>query len=335
TPEQETQEALGVLAKQEEQTTLEVWEEDVVEASAEYLIVREEPLPAPYRALLAIPIIAQGRMYGGLLLLYTEPHRFSDDEVALAMAYGDQIALALANSRLQDHIERAAIEKERNRLARELHDTVTQEIFTASVLAESIPKVWEQHRVEAEANLQQLHQLTRGALAGLRTLLLELRPAVLEQKPLPDLLSQLGEAMATRSGVPITLAIADDAPPIPNPVKVAFYRIAQEALMNVAKYAQAHNIAVRLRYPNSGEAVQLDIQDDGQGFDTGAVPAGHFGVGMMRERARAVGATLRITSRREQGTRVAVKWVRSGRTASADQEYAAAGSTKHGDRRTD
>ncbi len=283
-------------------------ESESAEAQENCLPAREEPLPAPYQALLAVPIIAQGQVYGGLLLLYVAPRCFSPDAVSLAMAYSNQVALAIANARLQDHIERAAIETERTRLARELHDTVTQEIFTASVLAESIPRVWDQHRSEAEANLRQLHQLTRSALAALRALLLELRPAELEQKSLGDLLRQLGEAMTTRSGVPITLTIADDCAMLPNRVKVAFYRIAQESLMNTAKYAQARTISVRLRRLPAKQAYQLEIRDDGQGFKTAAVSAGHFGIRMMRERAQAVDAVLRITSRHEQGTHVTVKW---------------------------
>lgn len=301
---------------------------------SDYLELREEPLPAPYHALLAIPIVAQGQAYGSLLLLYTTPRSFSADEVALAMAYGDQIALAVANTRLQDHIERAAIEAERNRLARDLHDTVTQEIFTASVLAESIPQVWERRRAEAEANLRQVHQLTRGALAALRALLLELRPAVLEQKTLADLLRQLGEVMEARTGIPIALSITDDDLSIPTDVKVAFYRIAQEALMNAGKYARANNITVRLRSLRAKGAIQLEVEDDGQGFDTRAIPAGHFGIGMMHERARGAKARVRITSRREHGTRIAVKWDEKGRTDSANrhQEYAAAASARRGDR---
>jgi PAS domain S-box-containing protein len=296
-----------------------------VDDISDYVEVREEALPAPYRALLAIPIVTQGHAYGSLLLLYAAPHRFSSEEVALAMAYGDQVALAVANTHLQGHIERAAAEAERNRLARDLHDTVTQEIFTASVLAESIPKVWEHHRADAEASLRQVHQLTRSALAALRAMLLELRPVVLEQKTLDDLLRQLGEVMTLRSGAPIEVAVADDCPPLPIAVKVAFYRIAQEALMNAAKYANAHTIFVHLRYLPTEEAIQLNVQDDGRGFEAGAVPAGHFGLGMMRERARAVGASLRITSRHGHGVRVAVKWAAKGSASSITQEYAAAG----------
>jgi PAS domain S-box-containing protein len=275
---------------------------------ADFIEVRKEQLPSPYRALLAIPIIAQSHAYGSLLLLYTSPRQFSADDVALAMAYGDQIALAIANAHLQNHIEQAAKEAERNRLARELHDTVTQEIFTASVLAESIPQVWDHHRDAAEASLRQVRQLTRSALAALRALLLELRPAVLEQRTLADLLRQLGEIMTTRTGTPIDLTIDDHCPPTPLSVKVAYYRIAQEALMNAAKYANAQHINISLRYLADEGDIQLVVRDDGQGFDASAVPAGHFGLGMMRERARAAGASLRITSQRDRGTRVAVRW---------------------------
>jgi len=224
------------------------------------------------------------------------------------LAYSDQVALAIANARLQEHIERAAIETERNRLARELHDTVTQEIFSASLIAEAIPRIWEHHPAEAAQSLQQLHQITRSALAALRALLLELRPAVLEQKPLAELLRQLGDAMTNRSGMAISLTIADDCPPIPSVVKVALYRIAQEALMNAAKHANAHHIVVCLRCAQAGETIYLEVKDDGQGFALGAVPAGHYGLGMMRERAQAVGATLRIRSRRGQGTRIIIRW---------------------------
>lgn len=314
-------EAVAVAQRKQEEQQQEEQMDGSSRVSEDYLVVREEPLPAPYQALLAIPIILHEQVYGGLLLLYTTAHRFSADEVALAMAYGDQVALALANAQLQDHIEWAAVERERNRLARELHDTVTQEIFTASVLAESIPLVWEHHRAEAEANLRQLYLLTRGALAALRALLLELRPKVLEQKALPELLRQLGEAMTPRSGVPIALTIADDCAVelangvLPTEVKVAFYRIAQEALMNAAKYAQAHAITMHLHglpvADGRRSGVQLEIRDDGRGFATRAVPPGHFGLGMMRERARTVGATLRITTRPGRGTRVTVKWAHS------------------------
>ncbi|HEV2459206.1 MAG TPA: PAS domain S-box protein [Ktedonobacterales bacterium] len=299
------------------------WAEAVVEATAGYVTVATKPLPTPYCALLAIPIVAQDDVYGGLVLLYTEPHHFAADDVALAMAYADHVALAIANTRLQDHIERAAIDEERNRIARELHDTVTQEIFSASLLAQAVPRLWECHRVEAERSLNELHGITRGALAALRSLLLELRPAVFEQKALEDLLRQLADAMTARAGVPIAVSVRDEPAPVPNAVKFAFYRIAQEALTNAAKHAAAHRITVRLSGGRDGQGVQLAVHDDGQGFDIRAVQAGQFGIGLMRERAHAIGATLHIRSRVGQGTRIVAAW-----SVDAQREDATASSEK-------
>jgi two-component system nitrate/nitrite sensor histidine kinase NarX len=255
-------------------------------------------------------------MYGCLLLFYTQPSRFLAEEVALAQAYANQVALAITNARLQGHLEQEAAAAERNRLARELHDTVNQEIFSASLIAESLPTVWRTHRAEAETGLQQLHELIRSALAGLRALLLELRPGQLEQSPLSVALQKLGEAMATRAGVPILVDIEDEGglePPLPAAVKVACYRVAQEALMNAAKYAKAHAIHVRLRIQGSSR-LELEVADDGRGFDPEAArPAGHFGVAIMHERAQAVGALVQVRSHAGQGTAVSMTW-RRGRS---------------------
>jgi PAS domain S-box-containing protein len=274
-------------------------------------------LPAPYYALLAIPIRIQDGPYGCLLLFYAQPSRMAAEEVDLAQVYADQVAQAITNARLQAHIAQEATVVERNRLARELHDTVTQEIFSASLLAESLPRNWQTQRAVAEASLQQLHGLTRGALAGLRVLLLELRPSELEHMPLAQLLRQLGAALSSRAGGGIAVKLDDcredvvDALPIE--VKVALYRIAQEALTNAAKHAAARSITVHLRTTRTGGLV-LEITDDGRGFDSEAIPAGHFGLAIMHERAQAMGATVRVQSHPGQGTRVVVAW-RPGRTS--------------------
>src|SRR5262249_5599497 len=161
-------------------------------------------------------------------------------DVALARAYADQIALAIANARLQAHIAQAATEAERARLAGDLHDTVTQELFSASLLAQAIPQLWEQHRSEAEAALGQLHAITRSGLATLRLLLLELRPAGLEGMALPALVQQLLDAMRTRAGVLLSLEMdaagtedgEGDWKSLPQEVKQSYYRMAQEAVTN-------------------------------------------------------------------------------------------------------
>lgn len=286
-------------------------------------------LPAPYQALLVVPIRVHDELYGCLLLFYKQPRRFVAEEVALAQTYADQAAQAITNARLQAQLEQEAAAAERNHLARELHDTVTQEIYSASLIAESLPKVWQTHQAEAEGGLHQLDALIRSALAGLRTLLLELRPTALEQSPLSEALRKLGAAMSTRAGVPIIVDIdgaADPEPPLPAAVKVAFYRVAQESLMNTAKYAKAHAIHVRLRIKGSrGKSrLELEVADDGRGFDPEAVLSGHFGLSIMRERARSVGASMQVRSRAGQGTVVVMRW-RSDREAAALEQEAVAG----------
>jgi PAS domain S-box-containing protein len=283
------------------------------------IITVAQDLPSRYQALLALPIHARDRLYGCLLLFYAQPHRFDAEDVALAQAYADQTALAIANAQLQTQREQEATAAERTRLARELHDTVNQEIFSANLIAESLPKVWLTHRDQAEVEIGRLHTLTTSALAGLRALQLELRPSALEQSSLAQALRQLGVAMANRAQAPVAVEVEDVAEAellLPPEVKVAFYRVAQEALMNAAKYAQAQAIHMRLR-SLSASRWELEVVDDGQGFDPTTVPAGHFGLGIMRERAQHAGAQVQVRSQVGQGTRVLMTWVTGHKAASA------------------
>jgi signal transduction histidine kinase len=264
-----------------------------------------ESVQVPYRVTLAVPIVAQEHAFGGMLLYYDHPRTFAGEEIELAALFGDQAALAIENARLRDQVEEAAVLEERSRLAGDLHDAVTQTLFSASVIAESLPRIWDRHPDEALRGLQELGQLTRGALAEMRTLLLELRPASLIERPLGDLLRHLGEAITSRTRVPVELHIEGDDV-LPPPVQVVFYRVAQEALNNVAKHAAANRAAVQLSCV-PGQAV-LRVRDDGRGFDPAAVPAGHMGLDIMRERAGRIGATFQVHSAPARGTEVAIQW---------------------------
>jgi two-component system nitrate/nitrite sensor histidine kinase NarX len=262
-----------------------------------------------YRALLAVPILVQNQVYGGMLLYYGQPRSFSNDDLELAALFGEQAALAVENARLRDQVERSAARAERGRLARELHDAVTQTLFSASLIAQALPRLWEQHPEEGRRALEELRQLTRGAAAEMRTLLLELRPAALMDKPLGELLRHLTEAMSSRTRVPIALTVEGDSL-LPPKQQIALYRISQEALNNVAKHARASQVAVDLRCL-PGE-VDLSVRDDGLGFDPDGVESGHFGLDIMQERAQGIGATLDVKSKAGYGTEIAVAWQRSG-----------------------
>ena len=208
-----------------------------------------------------------------------------------------------ANQRLQQEIEqRTKIEKElaekaaeeavtadRTRLARDLHDAVTQTLFSASLIAEVLPDLWDMDVDEAKNSTEELRQLTRGALAEMRTLLLELRPATLTQTRLSDLIRQLCEAFIGRSRLPIVLNIEGDCT-LPPEVQVAFYRVAQESLNNVFKYARATQVNVSLFI--SSTSVRFETCDNGIGFDMSTSKPTSLGMRIMRERAEAIGADI-------------------------------------------
>ncbi len=255
--------------------------------------------------IISVPLVAKGQTLGVLNLATREPRPVTADERSLLASIGQQAGMAVDNARLYEQAEAAAAAAERNRLARELHDAVSQTLFSASMIADVLPRLWERDRDEARRRLEMLRRLTRGAMAEMRTLLLELRPSALLSAELDELLDQLCKAAVGRAELEVDLE-TERVSLLPADVKVALYRIAQEALNNVIRHAGASRIAVSLRARADG--VALRVQDDGRGFDPSEVPAGHFGLGNMHERAEAVGADLRVESAIGRGTIVTVVW---------------------------
>jgi PAS domain S-box-containing protein len=261
-----------------------------------------------YCAQLAVPLKLKDELYGGLMLYYREPRKFSAEEIELAVMFGDQAALAIENARLRVQTERTAVAAERNRIARDLHDSVTQTLFSASLIAEVLPRLVQRHPDESMRRLEELRQLTRGALAEMRTLLLELRPATLMEVSIEELLRQLTEAARGRARIPVESSITGAAQ-LPPAVKVAFYYVAQEALNNVVKHARASRVLVVL--DSNEERAVLTIHDNGQGFDLTGVTPEHLGLAIMRERAESIGAMLTIDSAPGAGTAVTLHWEQS------------------------
>jgi PAS domain S-box-containing protein len=211
--------------------------------------------------------------------------------------------------RAEDTLAAKAVEEaiiaERTRLAHDLHDAVTQTLFSASLIAEVLPDLWQVTPEEALKSIEELRQLTRGALAEMRTLLLELRPAALTQTRFPDLLKQLREAVIGRARLPVELIVEGDYELTPE-VKVAFYRIAQESLNNIIKYSRATQVQIRILL-NCCQ-VHLEIKDNGVGFDPAAIKPTSLGMRIMRERADAIHAHFKVSSNPGQGTIVSVDW---------------------------
>jgi PAS domain S-box-containing protein len=200
--------------------------------------------------------------------------------------------------------ERTASE-ERSRLARDLHDAVSQTLFSASIIADVLPRIWERNPVEGRKRLEEIRQLTRGALAEMRTLLLELRPAALVDADTGELLRQLAESITGRTRIPVEVEVTG-ACSAPAELKIGIYRIVQEALNNVAKHSRATQAEVSLHC--SADAIKLVIKDNGLGFRGGTRSPGSLGMGIMQERANSIGADIAITSAPGQGTQVEVRW---------------------------
>jgi len=271
--------------------------------------------PKANQSWLGVPMLYGDEVLGAIVVGSYRTSAFDAGHQQTLTSIANQAAVALQNARLYRQAQQLAVMEERQRLARELHDAVTQTLFSASLIAEALPELWESDQTEGRELLGELRQLSRGALAEMRTLLLELRPATLVEASLNDLLRQLGEATAGRIGTPVRVSVEGQAT-LPPDVHVAIYRIAQEALNNVVKHARACEVSVQLRRAlvPSGDGredcarADLQICDDGCGFDPSAIPPDRLGLGIIHERAEAIGASLSIESQPGRGTCIRVIW---------------------------
>jgi PAS domain S-box-containing protein len=202
-------------------------------------------------------------------------------------------------------IEHAAAIAERDRIARELHDAVTQTLFAASGIAEATPRIWRTDPAMAQKNMENLTVMLRGALAEMRNLLLELRPDVLRGQSLSQLLQTLIDAARSRTSASISLLANGDCD-LPEEVIIACHRIAQEALNNAVRHAGATEICLTVDCTQHG--LVLKIGDNGRGFDQSIIPAGHFGLKFIGERVDQIGGTLVINSRPAVGTDIVFNW---------------------------
>ena len=213
--------------------------------------------------------------------------------------------LAEAQAQLIEKAQETAVLAERSRIARDLHDAVTQTIYSATLIAEVLPQVWQRNSEEGQRNLVKLRQLVRGALAEMRTMLFELRPMALEKAELDVLLPQLADAFTGRTRIPVEISISGENH-LPVDVKLTFYRITQEAFNNIAKHAYATEAALSLHQEE--HHAELLISDNGRGFDKDTLPAEAMGLAIMKERAEAIQADFTLTSAQGQGTTLKTSW---------------------------
>ncbi len=253
-----------------------------------------------------VPLAVRNRLLGGIGLAHAERDYFTPHLASLAMTVANHAAVTMANAELYERAQSLAALQERQRLARNLHDAVNQSLFSAGLIAEVLPRLWERDQDDARRALKDLRRLTRGAQAEMRGLLAELRPSTLTDTELGDLLRLLGNAFTGRTNTPVSVTVSGGGR-LPTEAHVALYRICQEAMNNVAKHAGATQVEIDVRHAPDG--LVLQVRDNGRGFDTSELAAsGHYGLSMMRERAEAAGASLTIVSQEGQGTVLTVRW---------------------------
>ncbi|HNB34573.1 MAG TPA: GAF domain-containing sensor histidine kinase [Anaerolineales bacterium] len=294
-------------------------------------------------ALAMIPLMVRNQRIGLVVLSHPGVHKWSEENLSPYQAVAAQLAIAIDHraqqTLLQERGQQLAVLQERQRLARELHDSVTQLIFSTTLVAQSIAPAWKRDPFEGEKRVQRLLELSQTALREMRSLLFELKPAEeMEADDLPNTLTGLERIRRygllgalrllvrdfSQEGIQLQMNVDGDGQKSlgseskktsgRKPVfDESIYRIVQEALNNAIKHAKAGRISIRLGYDNTNEIVYLSVRDDGTGFTSQNLekknsPKGS-GLGMktMRERAETLGGTLRIDSQPGTGTTIEVK----------------------------
>ncbi len=254
---------------------------------------------------LGVPMRAKGKALGVISVFGKAGHHFSSEETTLLTSIARQVGVAVENARLYQEAGQLAVMEERRRLARELHDSVTQSLFSLTLLAEAGQRLLRSGKLEdTEKHLTWLNETAQDALKEMRLLVYELRPLVLETGGLVTAIQQRLNAVERRAGIKAHL-IADQAVELPLRLEEGLYRIIQEALNNSLKHAAATSVTVQLNTNDIG--VKAEVVDNGLGFNS---RAGHKKGGMgllsMRERAEKLGGQLQIVSKPEQGTKIEV-----------------------------
>lgn len=260
-----------------------------------------------------VPIYSMKTVLGGLAVLETQTRQVDEEDLDLLKSLADQAALAMENARLRQATEEMAVISERNRIARDLHDAITQTLFSANLIAESLPQTLARDQKQGNESLKNLQELNKSALVEMRALLLELRPDVIKEISLSELLDQMAATLRGRAGVEVVLRL-EEKYKLPEQVHLQMYRVAQEAITNIIKHSKARTVSIELK-TNSNKRkgfryrnVRMKISDDGIGFDKESIKGAHFGLKDMVERAEAINAAIHINSIVGKGTEIEVLW---------------------------
>ncbi len=255
-------------------------------------------------SLLVIPLFLEGSSIG-VIDVVNKPGGFTNDDIRILNLFADQAAIAIETSRLHQKAEQLAILNERQRLARDLHDSVTQTMYSLSLFTNATQKALLGNRVEnALNNLNEVQQLVREAMLDMRLLIFELHPPILQEEGLATALRTRLESVEARSGIHTEYNVINERR-LDLEIETEVYRIAQEALTNVVKHSGANYVSVSLSY--YPDEFKLEVQDNGIGFDSELIiQKGGLGLKGMRERVRKMNGTFNIESTSNTGTKLEV-----------------------------
>jgi signal transduction histidine kinase len=252
-----------------------------------------------------VPVWARGQVLGVLSVVGEAGRCFSQAEVSLLVSIADEVGVAVENARVHEQAQELAVVRERERLARELHDSVTQALYSLTLLAAAGQRLTGAGDLERVGDyLGRLGEIAQQALKEMRLLVYQLRPLVLRREGLVGALQERLDAVEKRAGVDARLLV-EGAVALPPPMEDELYRIAQEALTNALKHAAPTQVRVTIR--SIDNRVSLEVQDNGRGFDPqSAVREGGMGLVNIRERAEKLGGSFAVVSRPGEGTTVRV-----------------------------
>jgi signal transduction histidine kinase len=257
---------------------------------------------------MGVPLIAKDNVIGSLALEHSRPGFYDAHHAEIVLALANQVAVALENARLFTEAQGKAVLEERQRLARDLHDSVTQSLYSLTLLAEAGRRLIDVDVPQAARYLGDMGEIAQQSLKEMRLLVYQLRPLALTHEGLVGALQARLDSVEKRAGVEARFLIEGNLGSLSPALEEGLFRVAQEALNNALKHAAARSVMVRLR--GDDECVTLEVTDDGRGsalLNDGLTSGlGGLGLASMRERVTQLQGTLQIESAPGAGTRVTV-----------------------------
>jgi signal transduction histidine kinase len=290
-----------------EVTFRDLWAEGPHPASPSQAALLATMKRANWHSATAVPLRIQDRIVGALTCYTVREASLTPSDLGLLTTITDQVAVVVENARLSAEAQEVAVLEERQRLARELHDSVSQALYGIALGAQTARTLLDRDPDLVAQPLDYVLTQAEAGLSEMRALIFELRPEALETEGLVAALEKQVEALRARHGMTVDAQLGRE-PEVSLVAKEAIYRIAQEAMHNTVKHARAERVEVRL--DGDAEGITLELRDDGIGFDPGGTYPGHLGLQTMRERAVRLGGSLAVESMPHQGTRIRA-WIPS------------------------